>query len=391
MSRILCSLSGVEFRVDHFSLYLSAREAHHPIFSLSPDKLLELSEKYLEQEFSDTENYLLYLALFNATGLVEFRVPAVQFVKTDSIVAHNMLNLMTIVSKFNVIGMERIQNQLSLPRFVITPDTKNLSSSKDWILVWENAYKDFKDKYRSSTILDQINNMEKNLERHIKDRTKDISSYAGQLANWAAKAGAFPTWDAGDDIVSITGSRLSLSDYWKYIIKLCAKADPVYSIPDEDIAELIEHCEEHIEQGSIYAFTLMALLRAASEKKTSFFDFGDIDVKSTFQILDSKASVEDANLIAMIDSAPTEKPIEKNYPNKLAFIKARAKWEFKLAYEKDHPKDIVPKDIIIVPTDVKHRRAEDITVETVRIITSEPIPEIGASLNISPLDAAGSF
>lgn len=387
MSRVLCGMSGVEFRVDHFSLYLSARESHHPIFSLSADKLLELSESYMDQEFTDTENYLLYLALFNTTGLVEFRVPAVQFQHTPSIVAHNMLNLMTVVSKFNVIGLDRIQHQLQLPRFVITPDTKNLSSTKDWISVWDNAYKDYKDRYRSSTILDQINAMEKNLERHIKDRTKDISSYAGQLANWAAKAGAFPTVEVSDkSVIAITGKKLTLSEYWKYIIKLCAKSEPVYSIPDVHIDKLIEHCEEHIEQGTIYAYELMALLRSAAKKKTDFFELGDIDVKSTFKILDANAGVEDANMIAMMDSAPENKPVEKDYPNKLAFLKAKMKYDLKVAYEKDHP-----KSVIIIPEDVKHRRASDITVETVRIIESEPILEIGMSLGINPLDAAGSF
>jgi hypothetical protein len=253
----------------------------------------------------------------------------------------------------------------------------------------ENAYDDYKDKYRSSTIRDQINALEKNLERHIKDRTKDISSYAGQLANWAAKAGNFPTWDAGDDIVSITGKRLSLAEYWKHIIKLCAKSEPVYSIPDADIGELIEHCEEHIEQGTIYAYELMALLRSASKKKTDFFSFGDIDVKSTFRILDASAGVEDANMIAMIDSAPDTMPVLKDYPNKLAYLKAKMKFDLKVAYEKEHPNT---KDVqIIDTTDKKFRRASDITVEQVRTITAEPIPEIGITLDINPLDAASSF
>jgi hypothetical protein len=137
MSRILCALSGVEFKVEHFSLYNSARESQHPIFDLNADKLLNLSEKYMDQEFTDIENYLLYLSLFNITGLVEFRVPAIQYKNTQAIIANNMVNLMTIVAKLNVLGLDRVKNVLSLPQFVITPDTRNLNNTKDWILVWK--------------------------------------------------------------------------------------------------------------------------------------------------------------------------------------------------------------------------------------------------------------
>lgn len=367
-------------------LYSSARESHHPIFDLSAAKLLEFSDAYLNDEFSDVENYMYYLALFKSTGLVTFRVPAIQYKHTQYIIANNMIQLMAIVSKLNVLGIERVKNVLSLPQFVISPDTRTLANTKDWIQVWDNAYKDYKDKYRSSTLLDQIAAMEKNLERHIKDKTKDISSYAGQLANWAAKAGAFPTWDAGLDEFILDGQKMTVAEYWKHIIKLCAKSEPVYSIPDADIDELIEHCEVHIEQGTIFAYTLMALLRSASKKKMDFFAFGDIDVKSTFRILDPSASVEDANIKAMIDSAPDEKPVEKDYPNKLAYIKAKFKWEEKQKWEASRPAVTV-----INSTDGVYRRATDITVEVVNVIKAEPIPEIGASLGINPLDAASSF
>lgn len=385
MSRILCAISGVPFKVEHFTLYNSARESHHPIFDLSADKLLALSEDYVDDKFTDVENYLLYLALFKSTGLVTFRVPAIQTQHTQSIIAKNMIPLMGIVSKLQVLGIDRIKNVLSLPQFVISPDTKSLYTTKDWIEVWENAYKDYKDKYKSSTLLDKIHNMETNLERYIKDKTKDISTYAPSLARWAAIAGNFPTCDAGldADLIKTTGRQMTLSEYWQFIIKLCAKAEPVYSIPDADIQELIEHCEENIEQGTIYAFNLMTLLRSASKKKTDFFAFGDIDVRSTFKILDPSASVEDANIQAMIDSAPTDKPVEKDYPNKLAYFKAKVKWETKQNYEKLNPP--VPKENEVF------RRASDITVEVVSIITSAPIPEIGSAIGINPTDAGGSL
>ncbi len=53
-----------------------------------------------------------------------------------------------------------------------------------------------------------------------------------------------------------------------------------------------------------------------------------------FRILNGDESVEDAAKLALIDSAPKTKPIESNYPNKLAFLKAKMNWNLAEDYRK---------------------------------------------------------
>lgn len=337
MSTVLCSISGIEFKCQHMPLSLTSREYHHPIFSVPSSRLIPLTERWLEQELTDTENYLLYLALFNTTGLMEFRVPASVSAETSSIIAQNMHHLCDIVEIILNHGEERSQQLFHLPTFVITPDTKFLEDSGEWIKIWRQCYADYANKYRTSTALEKLSRKETILERLIKDKTKDISLYAHQLASWAAAAGRFPECSASlEDPSFLDGKNTTLSKYWQHIIKCCAKTEAIWEIPDKDLIELIEHCEEHIDHGSIYAHTLMSLLRAGAERKKNFLDLGDIDLGSggiTFRILDADASIEDANKLALIDSAPVNQPVESQYPNKLAYIKAKMNWKMKQDYE----------------------------------------------------------
>lgn len=335
MSTILCGISGIEFKAQYMQLSLTSREASHPIFSVPGTRLLTLSERWLEQELSDTENYLLYLALFNSTGLMDFRVPASVCADTPSIIAHHMEPLINMVDIILSHGEERSQQLFHLPTFVITPDTKCLEDSGEWIKIWRQCYADYVNKYRTSTALEKLTRKETILERLIKDKTKDISQWAHQLANWASQAGNFPEFNAGLDTSILGGKDMSLSQYWQYIIKCCAKTEAIWEIPDADLNELIEHCEENIEHGSIYAHTLMSLLRAGAERKKNFLDLGDIDIGTngtTFRILDANTSIEDANKLALIDSAPLHAPVESQYPNKLAYIKAKMNYKMKQDY-----------------------------------------------------------
>jgi hypothetical protein len=332
MARILCSISGIEYNCEHMQVYLTSRESHHPVFDIPTAKLLQITPRWIQGELSATENYLLYLALFNSTGLMDFRSPAMRTGDTASLIAQNMAPLAAIVEKIFASGSTKVTEILHLPSFVITPDTKDLASSPDWITIWNNCYKDYQDHYATSTALEKLNRQETILERYIRDHNKDISQYANRIANWAADAGKF--YDENYQIANEHNKPEMLSAYWKRIIVACAKTESIWHIPDADLQELIEHCEETIYHGSIYAHTLMSLLRAGAERKKNFLDIGDIDIGqhgTSFRILDADTSVEDANKLALIDSAPPEAPIEKNYPNKLAFI--RAKLNFQMAQD----------------------------------------------------------
>lgn len=362
MAKVLCAISGIEYRCDYMQMYLTSREAHHPIFDIPTDKLLALTPRWLDGELSHAENYLLYLALFNSTKLMDFRVPATFCSETPSIVAQNMNQLASIVEIISKSQSALVSGRLILPSFVITPDTKDLSSSPDWIRIWQRAYAEYQDGYRTATLLERIERQETILERLIKDRTKDISSYASKLANWAYDAGQFEK-HADYDVLNEHNQIERMADYWKRIIIACAKGEAIWDFPEVDINDLVEHCEEHIFHGSIYAHTLMALLKRGSEKKKNYLDIGDIDLANNgaapFRILDANASVEDANLLAVIDSAPDKEPVEKDYPNKLAFVKAKFRWRAAQEYKEQQlaAKIIADSNKVINPK--QDRRSTD--------------------------------
>lgn len=359
MAKVLCAISGIEYQCTHMQMYLTSRESHHPIFDIPTAKLLEITPRWLDGDLTHIENYLLYLALFRSTGLMEFRVPATICADTPSIVAQNMHTLAHMVEIISKSRSALESGRLILPSFVITPDTKDLTSSPDWIKIWQHAYSEYQDGYKTATLLERIERQETQLERLIKDRTKDISSYAGKLANWASDAAQFDKY-ADYDVLNEHNQIERMADYWKRIIIACAKGEAIWDFPEVDINDLVEHCEEHIFHGSIYAHTLMALLKRGAERKKNYLDIGDIDLANnsdgtTFRILDADASIEDANKLALIDSAPVTEPKESEYPNKLAFIRAKLKWRMAEEYRKQQE---IAK-IIADSTVVKNRREGD--------------------------------
>lgn len=329
MAKILCGISGIEFKVEHCSIYLSSREYAHPIFFIEQKKLLGLYSKYIHGELPEIDSYLLFLALLNSTDLIDWRVPASYTSQTQSIIANNIDTLVKVVSHINAIK----NPHFTCAKIVISPETKTLDNCKYWIQSWVDSYNDFLSGNKKRELLDDILAIESRLEHIIKDANKKEAKYAAVLADWADKAGSFPKFP-----VKYQNTSIPCNEYWKLIIRKAVNTESIFSIPKSDIIELIEHCEDSIEHGSIYSHSLMSILRTGLEKQNSFLGLGDVDIKaSTYRILDAESSVEDANKLAMIDSAPTEKPIESKYPSKIAYLRAKLKYDMAQEYAKNNP------------------------------------------------------
>lgn len=327
--KITCAYSGLQIQVQHFPASLSHRECCHPIFAIPQKSLLSYLRKWSNAELTSTDSYLLYLALLNSTDLVEFRIAA-RFIpgKTDSIVANNMESLARCISYSNIIK----HPSFVLPRIAITPETATLTNSNIWVQNWMECYYNFQQGFLREREIQKIRQREALLQTFIKNINKPINHYAKILADWAAEAGEFPLFP-----ITIEGASIRICDYWKQIIIKCCKSEAIFTILAEDLEELITHCEDNIEHGSIYAHTLMELLRAGQRRQKNYLGLGDVDLSdsnTTYRIIAEDTSIEDATKLAMIDSAPTEKPVEGNYPSKIAFLRAKLKYEMKLDYQK---------------------------------------------------------
>jgi len=327
--KILCAYSSIEFTCDHFPASLFSREAYHPIFNLPQKKLLSYIGKWSASELTPIDSYLLFLATLNSSDLIEFRVPAIRTDRTDSLIAQNMEPLMKTIIRLNTV----MNPAVVFPRYVISPETRTLDNVHHWIQNWKEAYQDFLDGYKSVHESQDLIRREHAIERLIKSPHRPIASYAASIADWAAIAGEFP---ASQTISRITGKQLTISDYWKEIIIRCTKEEQIFSINREDLEELIEHCEINISAGPILAHHLFKVLRHARERQKNFLGLGDLDIRrSTFQILTSSDSVEDANLRASIQSAPLDEPKIESYPSKFAYMKAKFRYDMAKKYTKE--------------------------------------------------------
>lgn len=321
MAKILCAKSGIQFSCDHVPMFLHSKEVSHPIFYLPKKKLLGLYAKWATQELTDTDSYLLYLALFNSTELVDFRIPAELQANTKQIIANNMKQLVSVVSKID----NFLHPSLNAARISINSETKTLSTSHIWIEIWEQNFADFQDGYKTFDAIANIQRREKILERLIKSQDRNPERYASILSKWAADAGNFPTFQVKHPITYL---NVTCSEYWQDIIRMCVLDSRIFNIPKADIEELIEHCDEFIAAGSIYQHALMELMKSGVHKHSTFLGFGDIDIsKSNYRIIPDDSDVEKANIIAMIESAPTIEPKEKDYPSKIAYLRAKFRWE----------------------------------------------------------------
>lgn len=325
--KILCSISGIEFNCDHFPGEFYSREASHPIFSLPQRKLLTYTGKWAAGELTRTDAYLLFLAILNSSEQVEFRVPVYRNEHTDSVIALNMEPLVRTIIKINSVTAPSVV----FPSFVISPDTRYLQNVQHWIEVWKDSYQEFLDGYKSAHESRKLITREAALQRMIKNPHKPVSEYAAQIADWASIAGEFPTYLTQSPFTSL---QIPLAEYWKSIIIRAAKDEYLYQISSKDLSELLDHCEDKIPVGSIYSHALFKILRRAQDRQKNFLGLGDIDVRSTYSLLtDNQASnTEAANMKALIDSAPEERPRPEQYPTKFAYMRAKLRWDMAQKY-----------------------------------------------------------
>lgn len=332
--KILCSLSSVEFSVDHFPGTFYSREFYHPIFDLPQRKLLGYTGKWAAGHLTPTDSYLLFLSLLHSSNLVEWRVPVARTEQTEALVANNMEALIRSVIRLNTVT----NPDQVFPHYAISNDTRFLSNVQYWIENWDHCYKEFKAGYRSAHESSALIRRENALSRLIRNPYKSVASYAAELAHWASQAGTFPTFLTTSPF-SKEPAQIPCADLWKEIIIRCARNEYIFGIPDRDLQELMLHCEDNIPMGSIQSHLLHRVLKDAIGRKRIFLDLGDPDIKTSYTILENSQSVEDANMKALIDSAPAELPVREHYPSEFQYRRAKLRWEMAQKFGRANPKE----------------------------------------------------
>lgn len=307
--KVFCQYSGITFEVENFPNF--KLDYVHPIFSASPKHLLSRAGDWAAQRFNEKESRLLFLSLLHTTELVEFRTAATP---EHSTVQKNMEAVLRFVA-----WQSGLTNpSIVFPKFAITLETKTLGNVKHWLQVWQEAKDDFENGYRSTSIASRLRIKEAALERLIKSSQRKTEDYAGLLATWAMDASDAPA---------------SIREFWVSLFKL--KGLAIYNCKAVDLTDLVEHLEDRLEHGSIFSAACMQHVRrlAAMNKAGLGYSLGmpmetleGVDLlalsKDPFTIVEDEIETYNRNIIAA--TAPDEEPLLKDYPSKVAWLRAKA-------------------------------------------------------------------
>lgn len=325
MAKILCSISGIEYQCQHFPIYLDEGTTAHPIFSVPLKRLWKYLPKWQAGELTETDSLLLFLGVLRATELVEFRCSILRTPQTNAIISQNMERLFSIVSKVITIKHPRF----TIPRFVVSKETRDLSNIRYWLESWSDQYHSFMSGLVNQELRSKLQRKEAALEKLIKNPAIHPIKYAHILADWASEAGEFPS-----SSTLVQGVATPLDEYWKSLIIKCHRDIDMISIPEADLQELLTHCEDAIENGSIFSYHLFNSLRDGLDTIRGFFSIGS----TTFSLVDSPSTpdaIETANLENLIQSAPHREPSRSEYPTEFAYMKAKMRWSLAVRNSKN--------------------------------------------------------
>lgn len=317
MSAITCAISGVTIELPIFSKLVIPHTAGyiHPIFAASNKQLESLYIQHTKDLLSVKESYLLFLALLHATDKIIWETPVSlnpNSKATAKLVESSISILIEVVHKTNAINSK----QFKQPKYTVRTDNCNLHGIRTYLRAWQDNLINFSKVAKSSLYEEKVKKLENKLT-HMIHSYADTSTYTKTVASWADKAAGFPTAKASE---------------WRKIIENCFDESRMRSTSLTAIQEVKEYCECNVEVGSLHYFKLMEVLKAGIVKHTNYL--GDYSLtpissivgKSYLDSVENTIGDEAKNkkaVTAIIASAPTAPPQEKDYPTKMAFIKAK--------------------------------------------------------------------
>lgn len=325
--KIKCAYSSIESNVDHFPGIADTRETVHPIFHIPQKKLLSYTSKWATGELTETDSYLLFLAILNSTELIQFRTAAIKTVDTPAIIANNMQQLVLTVSRLNSVSALR---QI-FPEFVVSNETRTLANVRYWLEVWQENYESFNAGNVREIKLEKLRIRENALERMIKSPHVSVSSYSKKLASWAAIAGNFPEYLVQHP--KIKEQKIPMSEYWQMIIIRLAKEDDIFNIDSQDIFDLYEHIQLNIPYGTIQSNLLMKIMKKVVSQHRNLLSLGEPILEVEYDILDSPQPVSNSSqdlesneLSRIIESAPDSPPNRMDYNSQHEYLKAKMRY-----------------------------------------------------------------
>jgi hypothetical protein len=316
MTTLTCAISGLNIEIPHFSdLYISQNKGYfHPIFAASHHQLLKLYNLHCRNMLTAKESYLLFLAFLNYTEQVEWKHPVVRNpndTATIALVNNNFAQLLGVIAQTDSIKHPSFKQ----PSYIIHSDNAHLVQIPNWIQAWKDNISKFYSSYASARERDDLTKLENKLSKLILIGEKP-ENYSAIVADWAHQTAVFP---------------YSKAEKYKKIIRTCFNSHKMFYTALADIREVKDYCETNIDADSIHFHALMSALKQGIHNHINYL--GGSPLSLGYTILSSERVTDkeltnskdtSATLINnLITNAPTKEPIESDYPDKLAFIKAK--------------------------------------------------------------------
>lgn len=323
--KVICRYSGVEFRAEHFN-FTSIGE--HPLYSLPIEKLLGLFRIWVNSDIeaaklSQTETKMLFIAFMKATDLIDFTVPASPDYELT-------IRFMPKIVEFVIFRQTIPDVEIRFPRISINELTRSCRNMSDWLDVWFTRKADYMISHRQEYLNQKLQQSEEILMKLIKSPMGDQARKIGRLAQWALIASDAPK---------------HMHEKWTGLFKL--KGLELFKADTDDLENLLGYMETKLPTGGMFAFETLRHLRElfARNSKGIFYNLSDGDdsldpfelEKNPWRFIED--DLETINIKVAAAAAPLSEPVLSEYPNKVAYLQAKAR--FNLALSERQVKQIV--------------------------------------------------
>ena len=311
--KLYCPLSGIAYTCN---IGYGHGKVPHPVFSLPIKSLIKGQlEAAIAGDLSQDETHLFGCALLRKLPILWDTALLPEYWKDHwpAIIEQ----LATVALRYDS------RRQSDLPAFRLTAETATLNNLKTFLREFDSAISDINANIATSFIKDRAEEVILRILRSaLSSNNQKYNKLPKLMADWAKAVGHFPKTS-----IPINESiSMPLADYWHGIIRRSFEAqNPVEILSDtvslSDIEELLEHCEEYIEYGSIHSIALFKKLRTAREILAEF---------RPEKISTSSGSIT-ADLLGG-ETSPVEKvyiegePRRESFSSTMAYIKAKRLW-----------------------------------------------------------------
>jgi hypothetical protein len=355
MASITCAISGIRFQTSYMDgVSLPHTIGYfHPIFAVPQRTLYKLYGLHVNGELTPNDSYLLFLAFLHSSGKIDWTHPATidaSNISTKKLVQNNIAQLVTILEKSALIKHPSFKQ----PSFKVVFGNSSLEQIPNWIKAWEKNIEFFNTTRAAIRLRSSLMEVENKLSELI-ERGEKPEKYAYVIAAWASEAAGFPP---------------TSDDLWKSTIRSCFNITKMFNTPLPLLKEIKDYCECNIQAGSMHFHALSEVLKAGISRHHDYL--GGSALATGYQLLPAygtgssleeqrKEQSNKAEIMLLAANAPNEAPIESNYPDSVAFLRAKLAFRIakNIAKKEMYAKNFEPLPDAVSNTPILKQNGED--------------------------------